>query len=309
MRILEICGGRRPAMLSSVQPLSRMAGLFLKLMPVLVIMTLSGCSKEPSQSDLLTGSWFTKDAGVYTMVTFRANGSFTSSKRIMASASKVKGKSGKVDGDWEADGTQLVLRIVESEDSEVWIKDSTHFYEILEVSPEVLYLKSSDEKVAEWKRLKASGGAEPEIPSDDITIGMEPVVVNLAKRRSLDRDMYLCAEIVFTVEGAAMDEPVTAEGGPAPKPRSVHPRIRDSVLFYLGAQTHKAVSTFEKLKKVKDTLQEILQPYFDGKLKDIVIKNIVITSSWENVEDFLAEYSEPEPVEAETAEGEADEKQ
>ncbi|OQY12054.1 MAG: hypothetical protein B6I31_03785 [Desulfobacteraceae bacterium 4572_19] len=281
----------------------RITSLFIVIL--LSFCIVPGCSNEPSKVNILIGSWFLTERSFIYILSFRANGSFVISKRKVGQDTKVTGKKKQAEGEWEVEEKQLLLRILKSDKLKDWEKDTTLFFEVLVMTSELLELKTSDEKLIAWKRVKAGRAIDDQDSGEGQLVLMKPVIVNLAKKRPVDKEMYMCLIIGFL-----LDSPVALpEEKEEPIVPAIHPKVRDAVLFYLGAQTHKNISTFDKLNKVKRNLKEILMPYFEGSLKGIEIKNIVITSSWESVEDFKAEYSESkdDAVDAET-DGDKEEK-
>lgn len=279
--------------------IKKIISLFIVILLSLLI--VSGCGNRASDLSPLLGSWFLTERSFIFLLTFRANGSFTLSKRKVGPNSKVIGKKKDAVGEWEVAEKQLMLRILKADDIEGWMINTTLFFEILLVNSDLLELKPSNRIGERWKKVKSGRNLDEQDAASGKLNMLKPIILNLAKEKRFDKEMYLCVLMGLFLDDVNEDgaEEETKENTKkedefvAP---TIHPRIRDTILFYLSAQTHKDLATFEKVNKVKRDLFKVLKPYFYGDLNGIKIDNIVITSKWEIVEEFITEFIDTEKV-------------
>jgi hypothetical protein len=82
-----------------------------------------------------------------------------------------------------------------------------------------------------------------------------------------------------------------------------HPRARDAVIMFLASLTYDNVSDFERLKVQKEKIKDVINPYMEGLVQDVVIDHVVIAASADKVEEFIIEHTAAPTPEA-PAEGE-----
>jgi len=121
---------------------------------------------------------------------------------------------------------------------------------------------------------------------------MKPLVVNLNKISSNDKDRYLCLALDLQLEEMKSNAAV-------PK---LPPRAWDAAIIFLSSLLYNDVKTFDAMTVVTGKLTKILNPYFDGMLMEVTATHVMISSSMEKVEEFIIEHSPP-PV-LDTPEGE-----
>ncbi|MCP4119622.1 MAG: flagellar basal body-associated protein FliL [Desulfobacteraceae bacterium] len=259
-------------------------GIALLLFSSLLV---QGCGKDkgPDVDELLIGSWNRYHKNAHTVLVFKAQGGWDSDIRVEGAHSKIIEKRGKATGTWQLEGKQLVLTVVESDAADLWEKNKTLFCEIIELNEDLLSLQYPDGKVQDWdrSRSKRKPGEETEVLSRVIKVA--PLVVNLNKIRSHDKDRYLCLDLEVNLKNLkpGQERPV------------LHPRARDAMNLFLSSLIYKDVKTFDAVKKVTKDLEVLLNPYLDNMLEDITVKHVVISSGMDKVDEFLIEHS-PQPV-------------
>jgi hypothetical protein len=123
---------------------------------------------------------------------------------------------------------------------------------------------------------------------------MKPLVVNLNKLSSNDKDRYLCLALDLHLEALEAEQE-------APK---LHPKVWDAASIYLSSLIYKDVKTFDTMKVVNERLFDIFTPYLDGKLSHIEVNHVMISSNMEKVEEFILEHTPPPPILPAEGEGE-----
>ncbi len=274
--------------------------LLLMMGTVLVLSSLlmvGGCGKDkdPSVDELLLGSWNRYHKNAYTVLVIKAQGGWASDIRVEGAHSKIIEKRGHASGTWQVEGAQLVMTVLESDADDMWEKNKTLFCEIVELNEDLLSLKYPGGNVLDWKRFKTK--PKPgEVPNLSRVIRMVPLVVNLNKNRSHDKDRYLCLDLEVSLKKLK----------PGQNPPVIHPRARDAMNLFLSSLIYKDVKTLDSVKLVTKDLEVLLNPYLDNMLEEITVNHVVISSTMDKVEEFLIEHT-PE-LSAEIPEGQENEK-
>ncbi|MBI9091587.1 MAG: flagellar basal body-associated FliL family protein [Desulfobacterium sp.] len=265
--------------------------LLLLMGTVLVLSSLlmvEGCGKDkgPSVDELLLGSWNRQHKNAYTVLILKAQGGWSSDVRMEGAHTRIIERRGSASGTWQVEGQQLVMTVVESDMEDVWEKNKTLFCEIVEVNEDAMSLKYPDGNVLDW--IRAQVKPKPgELPNFSRVIKMVPLVVNLNKHRSHDKDRYLCLDLDVNLKKLK----------PGQAPPVLHPRARDAMNLFLSSLIYKDVKTLDAVKLVTKDLEVLLNPYLDNMLEEITVNHVVISSTMDKVEEFLIEHTPQPPVE------------
>lgn len=261
-------------------------GIALVLSSLLMV---EGCGKEkgPSVDELLLGSWNRHHKNAYTVLVIKAQGGWDSDIRMEGTHSKIIEKRGNASGTWQLEGQQLVLTVLESDMVDMWEKNKTLFCEIVELNADVLSLKYPDGQVLDWNRFKSQAKPGEEQANFSRVIRMAPLVVNLNKHRSHDKDRYLCLDLSVNLKALK----------PGQEPPVIHPRARDAMNLFLSSLIYKDVKTLEAVTLVTKDLEGLLNPYLDNMVEEIKVNHVVISSGMGKVEEFLMEHTPQPPAE------------
>ncbi|MFH1156493.1 MAG: flagellar basal body-associated FliL family protein [Pseudomonadota bacterium] len=247
---------------------------------ILLSGTIMGCGqtkKGPTTEELLLGTWNRFQNKSYVLWMIRTNGGWGSDVRVEGATSRIIEKRGTASGTWKVDQKSLTLNVDESEIDSVWEKGASLSCFILELNADVLTLQYPNGRVITWNKARAKQKTQtPELAGPPV-IMMKPIVVNLNKNRSNDKDRYLCMDLELHLHDLMPDETM-------PK---VHPRAREAMIMYLSSLLYSDVKSFDEVKVVIKKLENILNPYLNGLLKEIKINHVVIASSMDKVEEFL----------------------
>lgn len=281
--------------LCSVRPCS-VIHLCLAILIFFCSLQISGCKDDaPPEAqispaeELLVGSWRRYNNRVHTLLIIRNNGNWSSDLRVEGATSKIVERKGEASGTWRIEDKSLIMTVTSSQMEDVW-PTGTFTLEIIEIDKKAVTLKYPNSRLITWKRARIEKEAKKEGAVNPV-ISMKPLVVNLNKISSNDKDRYLCIAIDLHLEEMEVDAPV-------PK---LHPRAWDTAILFLSSLLYNDVKTFDAMKVVTEKLTTILNPYFDGLIMEIVSTHVMISSSMDKVEEFIIEHSPP-PV-LETAEG------
>lgn len=262
----------------------------------MVIVGISGCGgeKEKKKTDLIIGNWVQFSNRTYILIVIDMKGTWTSSVRIADVTSKIVASRGSAKGTWHLDNDQLIITVVESDLNNVWEKDGTYFYKILELTDQLMVLEGESGRKEEWKKTITKKGDEGAGAANSI-VGMAPYAVNLDKHSSNAEDRYLCLSMHLELMELMPGQPVP----------QFHPRARDAAIMYLSSLTYDDVSDFDRIKVQKDKVKEVLNPYMEGLIKEVAIDHVIIALSAAKVEEFIIEHTAAAPSkEAAPAEGE-----
>lgn len=267
---------------------SKTIGL-LFLIFFLVISGIYGCSKKSvSSDDRFTGSWRSKKGKIYRILTFKANGTWGFQFRKEGRLAKIVEKSGRASGSWNFKDGFLYLYVIESEVQDDLKVDTTVVYEVTEITPLNMFMIAPSGRSEKWSRVR-SAKQSGEI-SQLATISLDPIVVNLKKEKQGGVNRFLCIEVEFI-----LDEKQTPES-PA---IAIHPKVQETIIFYLSSLRYREVNTMDDIEGLRGNLLKLLKPYMTGNIEKLSIKNVVITSKWQNVETFLAQYKNKDAKDAE----------
>ncbi len=258
---------------------------------VFPIMFTSGCKKKKKKPSpvklLLPGTWYMSKGRAYILLIMRVDGNWSSDVRLEGSSSKIVERKGGASGTWHIEGKDLVLKVVESKIEEIWEKNKELVYEIVKLDHDFMILKYPSGRVFTWKRaqIKKKGGDDKSINLSPV-IKIPPIVVNLNKISSNDIDRYFCLDMELEMNTLL----------PGEKPVLFRPEAREAAIIFLSSLIYKDVKTFDAVNIVKKKLEKILNPYLEGSLKKITIKNVLITSSIDKADTFFIEHTPKVPV-------------
>ncbi|WP_244154240.1 flagellar basal body-associated FliL family protein [Desulfospira joergensenii] len=265
--------------------------LFLALIPL-------GCGeKTQSKEELVQGNWILFRNRTYILLILNPKGEWQSSVRIADATSKIVKSKGDAKGTWHLEEEQLIFTVMDSSIEEVWEKNTTSFFEIVELGASVMKLRAENGNLAEWKKT-TTGKSGKEQESSSLMIPMEPIAVNLNKISSNTKDRYLCLKMRLVLQ----------ELMPGQKVPRLHPRAREAAMVFLSSLIYNDVKDFDRVKAQKAKLLKVLNPYMEGAIKDIEIEHVIVTDTHEKVEEFLIEHTIPSGAPAEGEEADSKDK-
>ncbi len=250
-----------------------------------------GCAKdkEPTVKDQIIDYWRSQKQTTHAVLNFRNNQSWIINYKKEGGYSRIIERIGDTTGEWdiEEDGRLKMLATSIKGESD-FTQDQPVYFEILEVNDEILSLKNENGQVTSWKRIKVDVEEKGVKDLGIVTVSLGPIVVNLNKNYDHEKDRFLCINVQLQVE---IDQPEVEKGKNveivAPK---LHPRVRESVILYFSSYTYNEMNSLDRVKEAKNEIMTILNPYLKGKIKDINIEQVIITSKKQSVDDFLNQY-------------------
>ncbi len=248
---------------------------------ILLFSGIMGCGeKEKTDAELVLGNWTQYRNRAYILLVIRPKGKWDSSVRIADVTSKIVSSKGNATGSWHMEEGQMIFTVVESDIEEIWEKNDTSFFEIVELGERLMILKEENGREGEWKKTSGQKGEAVEGDMAQV-ISMAPYTVNLNKHSSGAEDRYLCLNMNLVLKELMPDQEV-------PK---FHPQARDAAILFLSSLVYGDVENFEKIKLQKKKLVDVLNPYMEGFIKDIEIEHVIIASSIIKVEEFVIEHT------------------
>ncbi|MCW7753070.1 flagellar basal body-associated FliL family protein [Desulfobotulus sp. H1] len=246
-----------------------------------------GGKKEEDPRMLLIGSWRISHMNIHTILTMRNNGSWQSEDRMEGQHTRIIEKRGKSTGRWQMESKdRLVFSVESSEEAGLWSQGSLQTFILETLEPRKLVLRHPETgRTSEWTKVRADRPAEGEILAHQ-AVRMEPLIVNVARTRILERQRFLCLDLEFIL---GLEHPVeNPEEIPPPPP--LHPEVRETLLFYFSSLEYRDLNSFERVKEVRLHLRKMLNPYFDNRLEEIEVRNIIVAASSESLEEFILQY-------------------
>lgn len=244
--------------------------------------------------ELLLGTWSRYNNKVYTLLIVRANGNWSSDLRVEGATSKIIERKGEATGTWHLKKNSLAMTVATSEMPDIWPVGEI-VLEIVEIDEKSVTVKYPNSRLITWKKARV----EKEKKSDDANITtvnpiitMKPIVINLNKISSNDKDRYLCLALEIHLQ----EMELTAE---VPK---LHPRAWEASIIFLSSLLYNDVKTFDAMKVVTDKLTKIINPYFDGMVTEVASTHVMVSSSLDKVDEFIIEHSPPPALETTDAE-------
>lgn len=251
----------------------RLAAFFLAGM----LFYMAGCGgKDASDKEMVLGNWTQLRNRAYILLIINPKGIWQSSVRIADVTSKIVSSKGDAEGTWHLQDGQLIFTVMESTIENVWARNHTYVFDIVELTDQNMLLQEETGRVAKWKKTGArKPGEKPE--NTAVKIPMPPIVVNLNKISSGSPDRYLCLSM----------ELVLKELMPGQNIPRFHPRAKEAAILFLSSLIHSDVEDFDKVKDQKTRLKQVLNPYMQDVIEDINIKRVIVSTSVEKVEEFM----------------------
>lgn len=315
--------------------------ILLALLCVFSLSWIYSCG-GPSKQEMLIGEWLVKDAEV--IIVLKANGTWVlkaenaevenPEAKGQESAEKSKKEEGKKEeaankeepkkeegkkeegkkteeeslGLWDIKDKTLMVSVEKDVPQLGWVKGDKFDFEILELTPDQLKLKSSEGHHSEWERVKEKKEDEKKAEAKDdkpLVIEGEPMVINLVQKLQYTKDRYLCLKIDYhfkkPAEATSKDKKKEEEGKKGAEPATpfkyqfIHPAVKDAVIMHLGEIQYRDVRTYEKIKGLRAGIEKRVAPYFGDELIGVVIADAVITSSKDSIDQFFDQYAPPPP--------------
>jgi len=211
-------------------------------------------------------------------------GEWNCSVKISEGTSKIVKAKGNAKGTWHIEKGQMIFTVMSSDIEEVWEKNRTLIYDIVELTENRMQFKDENGGMTVWNRtwMEKSAGSEA-VPS--FKMPMEPVVVNINKNRSNDKDRYLCLKMNM----------IFKELMPGQKIPPLHPKVHDSIIIFFSSLVYEDVKSFDDLSARCGKLVQLLNPYMEGMIKEIAVENVILASDMDRVEEFIIEHTPPPP--------------
>jgi len=268
--------------------------IFCVFLVIFLVFPLAGCGKEEKiKKNLVVGNWTRYRNRAYILLITSPKGTWQSSVRIADVTSKIVASKGDAQGTWHMEDGYLIFTVTESNIEEIWEKNNTSFFEIVELSEDLMLLKEESGDIAEWKKTNP-GRASNAVDELSVVIPMKPIAVNLNKIRSNTQDRYLCLKMEMVLKELMPDQEMPV----------IHPRAREAAIIFLSSLIYNDVKDFEKVKAQKSKLVDALNPYMEGSIKDIEITHVIISPTMEKVEEFILEHTQSPEVNPEEGGGE-----
>ena len=248
----------------------------------MVLAGVAGCGgeKEKKDTDLVPGNWVHYRNRTYILISVDMKGTWRSSVRVADVTSKIVDSRGTASGTWHLDEGQLIFAVEASDIDNVWEKNGTYFYKVLELRDHLMVLEGENGRKEEWKKTVHPQGKEGSGAVNSI-VTMAPYAVNLNKHSSNAQDRYLCLSMHMELMELMPEQPVP----------QFHPRARDAAIMYLSSLTYDDVSDFDRIKVQTEKVKDVLNPYMEGLIKDVIIDHVIIAVSAAKVEEFIIEHT------------------
>ena len=253
---------------------------------------------EKNQNDFAVGNWVQSRNRAYLLLIMRSQGEWDSSVRLTDATSKVVKSKGSAKGTWYIEKGQIIFTVMASDIEEIWKKNSTNFFDIMELTENMMQLKEESGRIIVWKRTSPKQAAAT-VENLDQIIAMGPVVVNINKNRSNDKDRYLCMNLNLILNELMPNQDVPL----------IHPKAREAAIVFLSSLVFNDVKDFESIKEQNIKLKDILNPYMQGTIKEVAVEHVIVAEQIEKVEEFIIEHTlSPAPVTEEGEDGEKTDK-
>lgn len=272
------------------------AGRLLLLFLLFPTALLTGCGERgKSPKELAAGNWTQLRNRAYILWIINPKGEWQSSVRISDATSRIVKAKGNAKGMWHIESDQMIVTVMESDIEDVWRKNATLFYDIVSLSEDGMQLRDESDRVLVWNRTRGNKVGDSE---DDpaLVLPMGPVVVNLNKNRSHDKDRYLCLNLNLVFKELMPDQSLPV----------IHPRVKDAAIVFLSSLVFNDVKDFDSIREQSRKLADALNPYLEGTLDKVEVAHVIVAGDIESVEEFIIEHTmKPSPTsEDESGDGE-----
>ena len=261
--------------------MKRLADFFiLFLIGIFFLVFVTACKeKEISPSERAVGNWIQSENRAHILWVINPKGEWAFSVKISDVTGKIVKSIRSAKGIWQIEEDQMIVTVMESDVEEVWEKNSTIFFDIIELTETVMQLKEESGPIAVWKKINTKKTANAERLNDIIPMG--PIAVNLDKHRSHDKDRYLCLNMNLMLH----------ERMPGQEIPRIHPKAREAAVIFFSSLVFDDVKDFTSIKKQNKKLVAVLNPYMEGSIKEIKIEHVIVTADVDKVEEFIIEHS------------------
>lgn len=242
---------------------------------------MAGCGdRKTSDKEMVLGNWAQHRNRAYILLIINPKETWQSSVRIADATSKIVASKGDAEGTWHLQDSQLLFTVMASTIENVWAKNHTYVFDVLELEDHRMLLQEENGRKVEWKKTGARKPGDKD-ENTALVIPMAPIAVNLNKISSGAPDRYLCISMELGLR----------ELMPGQKIPRVHPRAKEAAIVFLSSLIHSDVEDFDKVRDQQSRLKEVLNPYMDGVIEDINIKRVIVSTDMEKVEEFLIEHT------------------
>lgn len=263
------------------------------LILILILSVITSCKKESELREKVLGTWRIKRANIYSVYSFRANGSWTASKRVEGRFSKIVENKGKIVGEWELqehdDGpAKLVMTALKVESVKDWEEGKTVEFELVSVDKKEMNLIEPNGRTRKMIRVRGKKVAEDETTAGIVKISTGPIIVNLKRERAHGKFRYFCIDLELSINGVEDCEYVAIEKRAETEEVSYHfhPKIKDVAIIFFSSLTYKETKTLDKVKGIVKKFQTVINPYLNGRVESIYVIKVVVTSNPESVREF-----------------------
>jgi hypothetical protein len=245
------------------------------------LVSLTGCGeRKKTQNELAVGNWTQLRNRAYILLITSPKGEWNSSVRISDVTSKIVKSKGNAKGTWHIEQDQMIFTVLESDIEEAWKKNITIFFDIVGLMENEMQLKDEFGRIFVWKKTNVHKAAIVE-NSLEIILPMGPVVVNLNKNRSNDKDRYLCLNLNIVFKDLMPDQEIPP----------IHPKAREAAIIFFSSLVFNDVKSFDRIKEKSRKLVDVLNPYMEGFIKEIVIEHVIVATEIDKVEEFIIEHT------------------
>lgn len=261
--------------------MKRLADFFiLFLIGIFFLVSVTACKeKEISLSERAVGNWIQSENRAHILWVINPKGEWAFSVKIFDVTGKIVNSIRSAKGIWQIEEDQMIVTVMESDVEEVWEKNATIFFDIIELTETVMQLKEESGLIAVWKKINTKKTANAERLNDIIPMG--PIAVNLDKHRSHDKNRYLCLNMNLMLH----------EMMPGQEIPRIHPKAREAAVIFFSSLVFDDVKDFTSIKKQNKKLVAVLNPYMEGSIKEIKIEHAIVTTDIDKVEEFMIEHT------------------
>lgn len=245
----------------------------------------TGCGeKEKSRSELAVGNWSQERNRAYILLYINLKGEWKSSVKISEATSKIVKSKGNAKGVWHIEKNQMIFTVMESDIEDVWEKNRTILYDIVDLTENRMQFHDENGAMTVWTKARIEKSAESGADAA-IALPLAPVVVNLNKNRSNDKDRYLCLKMNM----------IFKELMPGQKIPPLHPKVHDAVIIFFSSLVYEDIKDFDGVRDQCQKLVRILNPYMEDMIKEFAVENVILASDIDRVEEFIIEHTPPPP--------------
>ena len=277
--------------------------LFGIIVLVVILSFTSSCKKESPLKAKIYGTWRIKRANIYSVYSFRANGSWTASMRVEGRFSKIVENRGKIVGEWElldsAEGTtSLVMTPVKVEAMKGWEEGTAVQFEVAGVDEKELNLVYPNGRKMKLIRVRGKKASVEVEDAGIVKITTGPIIVNLKRNRAHGKFRYFCIDLEMSINDIESCEFVAVEKKPDSEEAAYHfhPKIKEVAIMFFSSLTYKETKALDKVKKVVEQFQKVINPYLNGNVESIHVVKVVVTTNPESVREFENIYLQTEAV-------------